>query len=404
VIDESSEPLIKTERLYLRDPYTTEFEASILERLETEEGSALVFPRTYFYPESGGQPYDLGSIDDIPVTRVIETPEHQVLHFVERFPESDRVLCRIDRRRRRDHMQQHSGQHILSAAFVKEAGANTTSFHLGAASSTIDLDKSSLTEERIARAEEAANDAVRKALPIRSHFVAPSEAQAFDLRKPAPDAETLRIVEVEGFDNQACCGTHPRSTAEVGPIVVRGAERFKQGTRVEFLCGDRALADYRTTVSRIRSLASVLSSAEAELVPTAERREEERKAMGKELDRIRRELLLFQVEDWMSDSADGKLLVKVVPDVGPAELRSAATALTGKPGRVVLLGSIEGGRAHLVFGCSESVEADMGALLKSAAPLVEGRGGGSTRMAQGGGPRTEGLPAALEKAASLVRR
>jgi alanyl-tRNA synthetase len=393
-----------TDRLYLQDPYTTEFEASILERLETDEGRALVFPATYFYPESGGQPYDLGSIDDILVTRVIETPEHKVLHFVERFPERDRVRCRIDGRRRRDHMQQHSGQHILSAALVKEAGANTTSFHLGAASSTIDLDKSSLTEERISRAEEAANDAVRKALPIRSHFVAPSEAQAFDLRKPAPDAETLRIVEVEGFDNQACCGTHPRSTAEVGPIVVRGAERFKQGTRVEFLCGDRALADYRTTVSRIRSLASVLSSAEAELVPTAERREEERKAMGKELDRIRRELLLFQVKDWMSDSADGKLLVKVVPDVGPAELRSAATALTGKPGRVVLLGSIEGGRAHLVFGCSESVEADMGALLKAAAPLVEGRGGGSTRMAQGGGPRTEGLPAALEKAASLVRR
>ncbi|MGH9388159.1 MAG: DHHA1 domain-containing protein, partial [Vicinamibacteria bacterium] len=299
------------------------------------------------------------------------------------------------------------GQHILSAAFVKEAGASTTSFHLGAATSTIDLDKSPLTEERIARAEEAANDAVRKALGIRSHFVATSEAHAFDLRKPAPDAETLRtlrIVEVEGFDNQACCGTHPSSTAEVGPIVVRGSERFKQGTRVEFLCGDRALADYRATVSRIRSLASVLSSAEAELVPTAEKLQEERKAMGKELDRIRRELLLSHVEDWMRDSADGKLLVKLVPDVGPAELRAAATALTGKPGRVVLLGSIEGGRAHLVFGCSESVEADMGAVLTAAVSEVDGRGGGSARIAQGGGPRTEGLRAALETAASLVRR
>jgi alanyl-tRNA synthetase len=126
--------------------------------------------------------------------------------------------------------------------------------------------------------------------------------------------------------------------------------------------------------------------------------------MGKELDRVRRELLLFQVDDWMSESADGKLLVKIVPEVGPAELRAAATALTEKPGRVVLLGSIEGGRAHLVFGCSESVEADMGALLKAAAPSVEGRGGGSARIAQGGGPRTEGLAAALEKAASLVRR
>jgi alanyl-tRNA synthetase len=185
--------------------------------------------------------------------------------------------------------------------------------------------------------------------------------------------------------------------------VVRGSEKFKQGTRVEFLCGDRALADYRETVSRVRSLAIVLSSAEADLVPTAEKLQEERKAMGKELDRIRRELLLLRVEDWMAESADGKLLVKVVPEAGPAELRAAAAALTSKPGRVVLLGSIEGGRAHLVFACSESAEADMGAVLKAAALEVEGRGGGSARIAQGGGPRTEGLETALEKAASLLR-
>ncbi len=334
----------------------------------------------------------------------METPDHRVLHYVERFPERDRVRCRIDGARRRDHMQQHSGQHILSASFVKEADANTTSFHLGPASSTIDLDKSPLGDEEIARAEQAANDAVRRALSIKSHFVAPSEAGAFDLRKPAPDAETLRIVEVEGFDHQACCGTHPRSSAEVGPIVVRGSERFKQGTRVEFLCGDRALADHRTAISRIRALASVLSSAEAELVATAEKLSDERKTMGKELDRVRRELLLSRVEDWMGESRDGRLLVKEVPDVGPGELRAAATALIAKPGRIVLLGSLDGGRAHLVFGCSESVDADMGAILKDVAPLVEGKGGGTARIAQGGGPRTEGLRAALEKAASLVRR
>jgi alanyl-tRNA synthetase len=393
-----------THRLYLTDPYTLEFEADVLERLETAEGRALVFPSTYFYPESGGQPHDLGSIDGVPVTRVIETPEHRVLHYIEKFPDRDRVHCRIDGARRHDHMQQHSGQHILSAAFVKEVGANTTSFHLGPSTSTIDLDKPGVSGEDIARAERSANGAVRRALPIRSHFVAPSEASAFDLRKPAPEAETLRIVEVESFDNQACCGTHPRSTAEVGPIVVRGSERFKQGTRVEFVCGDRALADYRATVSRIRALASVLSSAEPDLVSTAEKLQEERKAMGKELDRVRRELLLSRVEDWMSESDDGRILVKEVPDAGPAELRAAAAALTGRPGRIVLLGSIERGRAHLVFGCSEALEADMGALLKVAAPLVEGRGGGSARIAQGGGPRTDGLRAALEKAASLLPR
>jgi alanyl-tRNA synthetase len=374
-----------------------------VERLETPEGRVLVLASTYFYPESGGQPHDLGSIDGALVTRVVETPEHRVLHFVDTFPHGDRVRCRIDGQRRRDHMQQHSGQHILSAAFVKEVGANTTSFHLGPSSSTIDLDKSGLSGENINSAVQAANDAVRRALPIRSHFVAPAVARSLELRKPAPDAETLRIVEVEGFDNQACCGTHPRSTAEVGPIVVRGWERFKQGTRVEFLCGDRALEDYRVSVSRIRALASVLSSSEPELVATAEKREEERKATGKELDRLRRELLLARVEDWMSEGDAQGLLAKEVPEVGPAELRAAATALTEKPGRVVLLGSIEGGRAHLVFGCSEGVDADMGALLKDAAPLVEGRGGGSARMAQGGGSRTEGLKAALEKATALQR-
>jgi alanyl-tRNA synthetase len=334
----------------------------------------------------------------------VETPDHRVLHFVERFPEGERVSCRIDGERRRDHMQQHSGQHILSAAFVREAGASTTSFHLGAETSTIDLDRSPIAPEQVALAESAANDTVRRALPIKSHFVAPAEARTFDLRKPAPEAEVLRIVEVLGFDQQACCGTHPRSTAEVGPVVVRGWERFKQGTRVEFLCGDRALADHRTAVRRVRTLASVLSASEVDLVATAEKREEERKTMGKELERLRRELLLLRVEEWMSESADGKLLVRVVPEIGPAELRAAATALTEKPGRVVLLGAVEGGRAHLVFGRSESVEGDMGAILKAVAPEVEGRGGGNPRMAQGGGSRTEGLPAALEKAAALVRR
>jgi alanyl-tRNA synthetase len=390
-----------TERLYLRDPYAAEFEADILERVTTPDGLALVFAATYFYPESGGQPYDLGTIDGISVTRVVEAPDEIILHFVERFPDRLRVECRIDAGRRRDHMQQHSGQHILSAAFVKEAGAQTTSFHLGTELSTIDLDRRDLSEEEIARAERTANDVVRRALPIHSRFVTSSEARDLDLRKPPPEVETLRLVEVEGFDNQACCGTHPRTSSEVGPVVVRGYERFKQGTRVQFLCGDRALRDYHAAVSRVRELASVLSSSEAELVATAERLQEERKSTAKELARVKGELLRLGVEDWMQDarSVDGlMLLAKVVRDTTPAELRSAATELTAKPGRIVLLGAVADGRAHLVFSCSEGVSADMGALLKKSLETVEGRGGGSPRVAQGGGPRTEGLSEALDRA------
>jgi alanyl-tRNA synthetase len=389
-----------TERLYLLDPYRTEFEADVIERRETGEGPAVVLARTCFYPESGGQPYDLGELDGIEVRRVIETEDGAILHFVERLPESDRVHGRIDWPRRRDHMQQHSGQHILSAAFVKEASASTLSFHLGAAASTIDLDKTPLSLDEMVRAEAAANEAVRRALPIETRFVDPAASEELELRRAPPaEAEALRIVEVKGFDQQACCGTHPRTTAEVGPIVVRGFEKLKGGTRVEFLCGDRALADYRTSVGRLRSLASVLSSSEAELVATAEKREEERKTMGKELSRLRSELLLSRVEDWMAGS---KRLVKIVEDAGPAEIRAAAAALTQKPDRIVLLGALADSRAHLVFACSESVASDMSSLLKRSLPAVDGKGGGSRRIAQGGGPRVEGLAEALDLAAAAL--
>jgi alanyl-tRNA synthetase len=390
-----------TERLYLRDPYQTEFDADVVEIRETDEGPALVLDRTCFYPESGGQPFDLGTIDGVPVTKVLEAEGEGevVLHFVEKPPARKRVHGRVDWRRRLDHMQQHSGQHILSAAFVKEAGAHTLSFHLGAQSSTIDLDKAPLSEADVARAEAAANDAVRRALSVRSRFVSAAEAASLDLRKPPPEAESVRIVEVEGLDHQACCGTHPHTSAEVGPILVRGLEKLKGGTRVEFVCGDRALADYRTTIARIRALASVVSASEADLVATAEKREEERKAMGKELSRLRSEVLLLGVEAWMGDA---KRLVKVVENVGPGELRAAASKLTEKPDRIVLLGSVADSRAHLVFACSESVDADMGALLKKSLPAVEGKGGGSRRVAQGGGPRVEGLKESLEIAAEAL--
>lgn len=393
-----------TKRLYLGDPYVTEFEAEITERVETPEGPAVLFEATYFYPESGGQPYDLGTIDGAAVRKVTEDGE-RILHFVDRLPNDDKVRCVIDAFRRRDHMQQHSGQHILSAAFVKEAEAQTLSFHLGAASSTIDLDQADLTEEDVERAERAANDAVRRSLPISSRFVAAGDAGSLDLRKPPPDAETLRIVAIEGFDQQACCGTHPRSSGEVGPIVVRGLERFKGGTRVEFLCGDRALRDYRTTVFRVRALASALSSSEADLVATASKLQEERKVLGKELEKLRRELLLVGVEDWMRDAVEVgtlQVLVKTIEGAGPAELRSAATELTKKANRAIFLGSVAEGRAHLVFGCSESLELDMSQLLRESLDSVEGRGGGSKRMAQGGGPKLEGLAEALERARRSV--
>lgn len=389
-----------TERLYLGDPYVVEFDAEVVEERVTEDGPAVVLAKTHFYPESGGQPCDLGTIHDIPVVKVAELPDETILHFVERFPKERQVLCRIDAERRRDHMQQHSGQHILSAAFVREASAATTSFHLGSSISTIDLDVSPLSPDQVLASERAANEVVRRALPIRTEYVE-GAAAARGLRKSPPSVGSLRIVDVEGFDRQACCGTHPRSSSEVGPIVVRGFGRFKGGTRVEFLCGERALRDYRATVGRVRALATVLSSSESDLVSTATRLQEDRKAMGKELERKSTELLLTRVESWMAEAEPmpgATLLVKVLEAIPPAQLRSAATALTGRERRIVLLGSTDEQAAHLVFARSEDVDTHMGKLLAMSLGAVDGRGGGSARIAQGGGPRTSGLPAALAEA------
>lgn len=212
-------------RPYLSDPYTTRFQARIVGRRETADGPAVLLDQTYFYPEGGGQPFDLGSIDGIPVRKVVEEGE-AVLHVLERLPERDEVSCVVDAERRRDHMQQHSGQHILSAAFIREAGAATVSFHLGSGTSTIDLDRM-VGPEEIARAEREANRAVERALPIKSYFVGEEAAPGLELRKSPQVEGVLRIVEVEGFDRQACCGTHPRNSSEVGPILVRGTERVR---------------------------------------------------------------------------------------------------------------------------------------------------------------------------------
>jgi alanyl-tRNA synthetase len=394
-----------TKHLYLSDPYTTEFESRIAERLDTPDGPAVILEETYFYPESGGQPHDLGTISGIPIKKVVEK-EDEVLHVLGQWPQTDRVSCSIDRERRRDHMQQHNGQHILSAAFLQEAGAQTLSFHLGFSSSTIDLDRDPIDPPIVAAAEREANRIVRQARPVRSFHIKAEEASRLKLRK-APEVEgVLRIVEVEGFDRQPCCGTHPANTAEVSPIVIRGTERFKGGTRVEFVCGDRALRDHKTSIERIRSLAQVLNSPEKELVETAVKLVDEKKGQAKSIQTLREELLQHRASSWLLDAetmAGFKLIVREVTDVAPAELRLLAIFITKEPSRMALLGALAEGRAHLVFARSaDTVQIDMAGLLREVLPLVEGRGGGSPLIAQGGGPKLDGLKEVLERARETV--
>jgi len=390
-----------TRKLYLGDPYRTTFEGRIVRRVETPDGPAVVLEETYFYPESGGQPHDLGTFDGISVRRIEEQGD-DVLHILTEMPDRDRVVCVVDGKRRRDHMQQHSGQHILSAAFLQVAGAPTLSFHLGSTTSTIDLDASVLAEEVLQAAEHQANLAVRNATAIRSYFVQPEEAARLELRK-TPDVEgTLRVVEVEGVDRQACCGTHPRNAAEVGPILIRGAERLKNGTRVEFVCGDRALGDYHVSIQRLRALSRALSASPEALVQAATHLVEEKTSLRKSLLSLREEIIQHRARQLAEGAVRSSVIVQQVADVTPGELRQLGIYLTQEPGRVACLGCTADQRAHLVFARSADVTRDMADLLRHSLGAVDGQGGGSVHIAQGGGPRVEGLPEALQLARRVL--
>ena len=393
-----------TERLFATDPYLLEFEAAVQARREHEGRPAVVLDRTAFYAESGGQPWDTGTLGAARVVAVLVDGD-DILHVLDRRLDEDRVRGRVDGERRRDHRQQHHGQHLLSRAFVEVAGARTTSFHLGAELITIDLDRS-VTDAQTRAAEDRANEVVWEARPVRVLTATATEVAALGLAPPPGAEHGIRLVEAEGFDLQPCGGTHPRSTAEVGVILVVATERYKGGTRVSFVCGHRALAALRRRQAVLARLSVLLSAPLDGLVAEAERTREalaagERRGkelLGRVLDGEARRLL-----GEAGAEADGVAVVVAAYDGWPPEdLRTLASRLIALSPCVALLGS-RAEKAHLVFARSEGLSHDMPALLRSAVETLGGRGGGRASMAQGGGERVERLDEVLARAAAAVK-
>lgn len=392
-----------TERLFRRDPYLLEFDAEVVRRGEHAGRPAVVLDRTAFYAESGGQPSDTGTLDGIRVLDVIDQGP-DILHVLERTLDPERVHGRVDAARRRDHRQQHHGQHLLSRAFVEVASASTVSFHLGATVSTIDLDRE-IGDDAARRAEARANEVVWEARPVTVRTVSAAEARALEVEPPADAGEEVRIVEAEGFDRQPCGGTHPRSTAEVGVIVILGHERYKGGSRVRFVCGHRALVAMREQ-SAVTDRLAALFSTPLDGLPEAATRTMERLA---EKDAQVRDLLERALEGEarrliaaLRSTSSPPVVVAAYDGWPPADLRTLAAHLTKLSSCVALLGS-RSDKAHLVFAQSDGLRHDLPALLRSALELLGGRGGGKGNLVQGGGDRVDQLDEALARAAASVR-
>jgi alanyl-tRNA synthetase len=393
-----------TEKLYRTDPYLLEFEARVVARREHQGRPAVVLDRTAFYAESGGQPWDTGLLGGARVVAVIEDAYGpDILHVLDRPlpPEVERVHGVVDAARRRDHREQHHGQHLLSRAFIETAGVATTSFHLGADDSSVDLERD-VTPAEIEAAERRTNEIVWAARPVKVVVVSAAEARARGTEPPPEAGDEVRLVEAEGFDLQPCGGTHPRSTAEVGAVFVTGHERVKGAARIHFVCGHRALAAFRERRAAVEHLGALFSTPLSGLSGAADRAFAELAAAQKALREMRKSSMGGEAERLLAAAGEPAVVVAAYDGWTAEDLRVLAQALVAKRPCVALLGA-RGERAQLVFAQSDGLPHDIPGLLRDAVAALGGKGGGKGNLAQGSGERVAELDAALVAAAAKVR-
>ncbi len=385
-----------TERLYYTDSYLREFDASVIDL--SDGGRKVYLDRTAFYPTSGGQSFDTGVLGDAEVVDVVDEGG-RIAHLVAAPLERGRVTGRVDWDRRFDHMQQHTGQHLLSAVLAELYAYRTVGVHFGRESSTLDLDVSAISHEQVVAAEARANAVVVENRPVDLAFEDADSVEG--LRKASDRQGTLRVVTIQGLDRSACGGTHVRATGEIGPILVRKVERVRKTVRMEFLCGSRAVRRARADFDLLARVAG-LFSATAEEVPGLV---EAQRVELKEADALRRELEVSvggyrarELYDSTPPAPSGLRLGLLRGETGPLErLRGLGQAFAALP-KAVLLATVSDPPAVLLAASADS-GIDAGQVLRAALERVGGRGGGSARLAQG----TVKDAAALEPVVEAIR-
>jgi alanyl-tRNA synthetase len=372
-----------TQRLYYDSPYLTDWETKISGTLRREDGWYLLLEETAFYPHGGGQPCDKGTINGIPVLDVVDE-EGEMWHKVERLPEGESAACRIDWTTRLDHMQQHSGQHLLSAVCYKQFGAATLSFHLGNDVATIDVDRSEWTREMTAALEYEVNQAIYRNQPILSFMVSEEEASRLPLVKPPTVEGQVRIVEIQGVEYNACGGTHVSATGGIGMIKLLRTEKMKGNTRITFKCGGRALTEFNECMDILGSLASRFKTGKEDILDRMDKGEQELKRVQTELAALKEKNEVFVAREIMEGHKDGGdgIISCEFEGMPLKDLQSLALKLTAMTDAPVLLA--ERSDNKVVLAHNGRLERSCGAFFKEQLAAFRGKGGGSSVMAQAG--------------------
>jgi len=391
-----------TKRLYLESPYKVEFEAQVVEKVIWEQKPALILDQTCFYPESGGQPCDKGMINGIEVIKVLED-EARIIHLLAEDISSDKVTGKIEWQTRFDHMQQHSGQHILSQSFHELLGAETLSFHLGEAISSVEMDLRKISEEEVENVERRANEIVFQDREIKCYFIPEEKIESVPLRRPPKKKGLIRVVEVSDFDFSACGGTHVRRAGEIGLIKILKLERIRNNIRFEFICGKRTLEDYLWKNRILRELSTRFTVNEGEILSSVEKLSSDLKSQKRKGKKMQEKIAQYEAQEIIQETKE-RIIKELFVDKTPEEMRFLVLNIIRKGDFVVLFGLKGEERGHLILACSENINIDMREIVPLVSPLIKGKGGGRPSLVEIAGEKIENLEQALERAFEFIKK
>ena len=391
-----------TEKLYYKDRYLKEFTANIIEYKKEDNKHSVVLDRTAFFPGGGGQWCDLGYIDEIRVLNVIED-KNKIYHILESEPKrTENIKCTIDWSRRFDGMQQHLGQHLLSGCFYTLFNANTCGIHIGNEISTVDI-VGTIEEEKIREAEKMANRVICENHKVEFLMTNRKEAKKMGLRRDlATKDDEIRIVKIDDIDINACCGIHPNNTLDLQLIKIKGFEKHKGNTRITYLTGSRAINDYLHRDFVLDNICLSLSSGTDDVVNSLSKLVDNYNSLKGDYSKVRAKLGEYEIKELVSNGETIKnvvLINKIFDNEEMKNLNKLATAICEDENRIVLFGTRDKEKCNLLFACSKNMKGlNMGALLKDSITLVDGKGGGSPLLAQGGGKNVLNLECAIDYA------
>jgi alanyl-tRNA synthetase len=382
-----------TDRLYYKNAYQIDFEAKVLSLTQVKDKHAIVLDATCFYPEGGGQPADTGWLNDV-LVRDVQTKNGEIIHFVEKPLKGKTVQGKIDWERRFDFMQQHTGQHLLSQSLVRIGNYRTVSVHLGDSYTSVEIDSSQISDDQINAVEKLANQTIGENIPVKIHLVDPEEVHQYHLRRPPPNVDKVRIVEIEGFDNSSCGGTHVSRTGEVEIIKIIGQERIRGHVRLLAKIGQRAMDDYGKKIRLIQELNQMLSCGDEDILGRVNDLDNRIRELNRELAGAQAELMVALAEKALQNAktmSGIKCITKVFDNIDVKAMKAFLDPILVKKNRIVLIINKNGKNLNWMVGHSLKSDFNLNLLVKPILPLISGQGGGKPDLIQGGGSKGDGI-------------